>query len=214
MTINTTKLTAALDARIENDDQIHAGFIELAESACNMDKKSLLTSDELKAVFQHPAIGRAAFKQAISWLQAFTPIRIKFKDNGHFEKLAMAKKVGPDAWDIAGMEKSKWYDHEAVRTSAARKADRARAVNQLIKEAAMLAFETDDVLATMDMIRATVNSSDFAYKLAEHMRTDKFAEWASAREADIAKAKKEAAQSSKKEITPELAEKIAKLQAA
>lgn len=187
--INNTLVLSALSARVENDANIQAGFIALAESCISLSKKEIVEAVEVRDVFIHPAMARAHLRQAVAWVHEFTPIRVKFKKNGQFDKISFAKTP---VWDIEGMSASNWYDYEAVRTTSTARADKIRAIKALARETGMLGFESKNLLGSIEAIRALVNSADFIISIQECMESEKFAEWADKRTADIAKTKAEA----------------------
>lgn len=181
MSINTTNIIAALNNRETSDTDLHNGFVEMLESAKTLDKKSIIDSAEIAKVFRHPVMERGYMKQAISWIQANTPIRIKFKDNGHFDKIGFAKK--PE-WHLDTLRSTSWFDYEKAKTTKAPKANIERGLQALAREVARAAFESGNPLMSLDSARNRVQH-ELAQLVADEIKTERFAEWSTQREQDL-----------------------------
>jgi hypothetical protein len=179
--VDTKPVISALDAREVNDLDIQTAFVKMVESCVLLTKKEIVDSKEIDSVFRHPVMERKYMKQVCSWIAANTPIRIKFKDNGHYESIGFAKKP---KWDIANLKGTQWYAYEKASTSKAPAASVKRGMEALAREVAREAYENGNVLSVLDKARATV-ASDLAQMVRDVMVTDKFSDWMEARKGDL-----------------------------
>jgi hypothetical protein len=194
------KTLAALDARSFNDAAIHAAFCDMAETCRTMTKKTIVESEDLKKVFRHPQFARKSFLQAITWIENFTPLRVKFKDNGQFEKLSV--KSGAK-WQLVTMRKTAWFDFEPKKTKTAAAGDPDRALKALALELARVAHEKGSVANDLNRIREVLASEDFLTTIADAMKGEKFAQWAKSRDADMKKARAKDARAKADELKKE-----------
>lgn len=186
--IDTTRIMNTLDRRVESDSDIQREFVHFATQLMTMSKKDICKSPKVAAVFAHPAIGRGYFKQVLTWFATGTPIRVKFKDNGHFDKVSMARK---GKWDIEVLRSTMWFDYEKARTAKVAKASIDRGLQAFAREVARAVFESDDIAGTIDGARELIVKELFK-KVCDEMETEKFNAWAIARQADMEAAQRKA----------------------
>ena len=174
MSINTANVIDTLNARKVNDSQLHGALVAMLRQCENVSKKDLLSAPELRAVFSHEVMARHSMRQVVTWVHSYTPIRVKFKGNGQFEKLRFARKP---VWDLDTAEIDPFYNHEATSTKKAASGSLERGMSALAREVARKAYEGNTPASTIEEAREKVARELFAAVL-EEMESERFEAWA------------------------------------
>jgi hypothetical protein len=201
--IKTTKLINAFN-RVEKDASvIQTEMIVLFVQLVEMSKKEVVTSTALYEIFSHSMKGLDR-NRLISWVEEFTPIRIKTKNNGHFEKVSWSnayvkacKEIEVPVWNIAGMEASHWFLFEKATTKKASAPNVQAALDKLILELAKESYEKGSVHNTLNAFAR--NTKDIQTDVLGKIQSEKFSEWAAARAPIVEQQKREAAQLEKQQ---------------
>ena len=143
-------------------EAIHAGMVAILDDMVGLDKRSVVKHDGLTQVFGAEFKG-ADRQRLVTWVETYTPIRVKFKDNGQFEKLGWSasyvkarKEAGEEVWQINEAAASKWYEAEKTRTTRVKGGNLSKAILDLGKQLVRSEFDRTGVDPTLDQIDAAL----------------------------------------------------------
>lgn len=196
---NTIRVISLLDSIATQSGELHGAMCDLMAECSTLSKKEVVESADLANVFGHKMQGLDR-RHLISWVAEFTPIRVRTKDNGQFEKITFsaahvkrAKEEGIPVWNIEAAREVMWYEFEAARTKKATSASLLRGIKALAREVAMTAHETGSAPTALQEAMELV-ASTLGREVIEVIKSDKFQKWASARDADLEQEKRLLAQ--------------------
>jgi len=164
-------------------------FLQLVE----MSKKEVVTNASLYEVFSHSMKGLDR-NRLISWVEEYSPIRIKTKNNGHFEKLTWsashvknAKENGKDSFNVTSASNSLWYHFEPATTVAVKSSAIDQAVKKLVTEIAKLGHENHIELdkVVRDLLADELHLKTLVTASIEEQNTEKFDTWAIAHDVKV-----------------------------
>jgi hypothetical protein len=183
---NADKIVRAFDQVEKKAEIIQREMLLLLEFASTLDKKSVLSNREIIKVFEHDMKGLDR-NRLIAWVSEYSPIRIKTKNNGHFEKLTWsashvknAKEQGKDSFNVVSASNSLWYHFEPATTVAVKSSAIDQAVKKLVSEIAKLGHEDH---TSIDKVVSALLQDQLASKTLttagiEEQCTEKFDTWA------------------------------------
>lgn len=122
-----------------------------------------------------------------AWFKTFTPIRVQFKGNGHFERVRVVRKA---EWDTDGAVDTHWADVSPERTRAVRAGNLAAVLKSAAREASRAIYAGEATPEVLETIRSMM-AKKLADAVSEHMASEAFSEWAAGydaqKEAEAAK---------------------------
>jgi len=187
-----------LDAGSQNADDIHNALVGLLRESADLSKKDILADTGLARVFSHNFKGTNR-AQIVSWIHEYTPIRVKFRDNGQFDKIAWSdahvkarKEEGFRAFNIGAADANPWFYFEKARTKSVAKGDIDKAMAAFVKGVARAAYESGSLDGVMHLVQGRV-ANELPMLLMQHMQSEKYLEWTIERDAAKAKAKQQLA---------------------
>lgn len=146
------------------------------------DMRTVKESPDIKRLFERQYAG-VDRQRLITWVETYSPIRIKMKD-GRFDKLGFckAKNGEPDQWDIAGATACNWWDSEKTETRsfktgeflAARKALAKTIVRKVYANTG--GYDTAAFTAMVEELMATFRE-DLLSSCRDYRDSDKFDDW-------------------------------------
>ena len=187
---NTTRVIEILDTNGASADALHANLLAVLRECVGTTKAAIISEPDLARIFSHSFKGTDR-KRVVAWVEAYSPVRVKFHDNGRFDKIAWSrtyvkarKDAGLPVFDVDGAEADPWFDFEpAGATTKAKAGDVDKALKAFAKQIARVAYETD-VRSALDRANEAV-ANDLMKAVLDVMDSDAFVEWAAKRDAAI-----------------------------
>jgi len=195
---NADKIVRAFDQVEKKAEIIQREMLLLLEYASTLDKKSVLSNREVVKVFEHDMKGLDR-NRLISWVSEYSPIRIKCKNNGHFEKLTWssshvknAKENGKDSFNVTSASNSLWYHFEPASTIAVKSSAIDQAVKKLVSEIAKAGHEShmelDKVVSAL--LADQLHFKNLVHDSIEEQCTEKFDTWSIAYDVKVSEDKR------------------------
>lgn len=195
---NTTRVIEILDSAGANAEQLHHNLVALLRECAGQTKASIVSEPDLVKIFSHNFKG-VERRRVVAWFETYTPIRVKFADNGRFDKIGWsrthvkaAKAADKPVFDADGAESDPWFDFEPANTTRTRAVDLDKAVTAFAKAVAKAAYP-GNLRSALDRAQEQVRN-DLMSKVLEYMDSDSYINWTIARDAAIEAEKRAQAQ--------------------
>lgn len=186
-----------LDTASQNADDTHGALIVMLRELSDMSKKDILADTGLARVFSHNFKGTDR-QRIVSWMHEYTPVRVKFRDNGQFDKIAWSdafvkakKDEGFRAFNVGGADSNPFFYFEKASTKSVAKGNIDATMKQFVRGVARASYESGSLQSTMALVSNRLEN-ELSAMLTEYMASEKHIAWVSEREAAKAKAKQQA----------------------
>ena len=187
------KIVRAFDQIEKKADIVQREIVLLLQYASTLDKKACIANREIVKVFSHDMKGLDR-NRLIAWVEEYSPIRVKTKNNGHFEKIAWsashvknAKENGTDTFNITSASNSLWYHFEPATTVAVKSSAIEQAVKKLVSEIAKAGHENHVELdkVVRGLLADELNHKTLVTASIKEQNTEKFDTWAIAHDVKV-----------------------------
>lgn len=186
---NTTRVLEILNAAGATADQLHTNLVSILRECAGSTKAAIVSEPDLARIFSHSFKGLDR-RRVVAWFETYSPVRVKFADNGKFEKIgwskthvAKAKEVGKPVFDADAAAADPWFEFEPAQTTKAKAVDLDKAITTFAKAVAKAAYG-GDLRKTLDKAQDAIRE-DLMSKVLEYMGTETFLTWSIARDEAI-----------------------------
>lgn len=187
------RVCMALDQMADRAEAVQSAMVALIEGL-PVNKKLVQDDAGLAMVFGHSFKGVDRSK-LVTWVQTYTPIRIRFHENGGFKDIKWSeqhikecKESGRDVFDLANMKSHPWYEGAPTPSKPAAEGSFEKIMKSLERMVARAAYDEGVSVEQACEKLAGLVRAQLAEKATAYMVSEKHVEWVERRADDKKKA--------------------------